>query len=473
VGELPREAGGDGESRAMAVENISIKAGDRPRMTFLKRLFWLYFLLLIFEGALRKWLLPQYSAPLLLIRDPVGILIILEAYRTNKWPEKWSLVTAILSAAMIGLCVIQVVANDNPWPAALYGLRSYLLPFPVAFVMGENLNADDLRRFAKWSLWLMLPETFLEILQYLAPSGSILNAGAYANAAQIMYESQHVRASGTFSFVIGPASFGPMVAVFVLYGLVQEKFVEKWLLWAAALAVILSMPVTGSREFVYEVAAVVAFAAIAAAFGASEFVKSLRIVVPLAFMFLLASFLPVFSESTHSFGERFSDANHQEGGSAAGSILQRTVAPFTNRLEETDFAKDPFGLGMGRGSAAVSTLLQGSAKFAAGESEIDRAIIELGPIPGIAFTLFRFVLALAILVKAFARARAGETLALLFAPLTFIGVALSVLEQPTEQGFMVILLAFTLAAMKRTAPKAMPASSQGSRRQVLRYSMGR
>src|ERR1700733_860932 len=144
---------------------------DRPKMPLLKWLFWLYFLLLIFEGALRKWLLPQYSAPLLLIRDPVGILIILEAYRTNKWPEKWSLVTAILSAAMIGLCVIQVVANDNPWPAALYGLRSYLLPFPVAFVMGENLNADDLRRFAKWSLWLMLPETFLEILQYLAPSG--------------------------------------------------------------------------------------------------------------------------------------------------------------------------------------------------------------------------------------------------------------------------------------------------------------
>jgi hypothetical protein len=457
----------------MALENIGAASGDRPRMTLLKRLFWLYFLLLIFEGALRKWVLPQYSAPLLVIRDPIGILIIMEAYRTNKWPERWSMVTAILSAALIGLCVIQVVANDNPWPAALYGLRSYLLPFPVAFVMGENLDAEDLRRFAKWSLWLMLPETFLEILQYLAPSGSILNAGAYANATQIMYESQHVRASGTFSFVIGPASFGPMVAVFVLYGLVQEKFAQKWLLWAAGFAVILSMPVTGSREFVYEVAAVVAFAAIAAAFGASEFVKSLRIVVPLAFMFLLASFLPIFSESSHTFGVRFRSANQQEGGSAGGSILQRTVAPFTTRLEETDFTKDPLGLGMGRGAAAVSTLLQGTAKFTAGENEIDRAMLELGPIPGIAFILFRFVLALVILVKAFSRARAGEPLALLFAPLVFIGVALSVLEQPTEQGFMVIFLAFTLAAMKRTVPATMPAFSQGVRHQVLRYSMRR
>jgi hypothetical protein len=87
--------------------------------------------------------------------------------------------------------------------------------------------------------------------------------------------------------------------------------------------------------------------------------------------------------------------------------------------------------------------------------------------------LFRFVLALVILVNAFSRARAGAPLALLFAPLMFIGVALSVLEQPTEQGFMVILLAFSLAAMKSAVPASLPALSQGVRRQVLRYSMHR
>jgi len=43
---------------------------------------------------------------------------------------------------------MQVAMVDNPWIAALYGLRSYLLPFPVAFVMGENLDAEDLRKFA-------------------------------------------------------------------------------------------------------------------------------------------------------------------------------------------------------------------------------------------------------------------------------------------------------------------------------------
>ncbi|MEP6686323.1 MAG: hypothetical protein ABJB22_06050, partial [Verrucomicrobiota bacterium] len=36
----------------------------------IRRLIWLYILLLVFEGAFRKWIVPQLSSPLLLIRDP-------------------------------------------------------------------------------------------------------------------------------------------------------------------------------------------------------------------------------------------------------------------------------------------------------------------------------------------------------------------------------------------------------------------
>ncbi len=35
----------------------------------LKKGIWLYFFLLLFEGALRKWVLPSLSAPLLIVRD--------------------------------------------------------------------------------------------------------------------------------------------------------------------------------------------------------------------------------------------------------------------------------------------------------------------------------------------------------------------------------------------------------------------
>jgi len=61
---------------------------------------------------------------------------------------------------------------------------------------------------------------------------------------------------------------------------------------------------------------------------------------------------------------------------------------------------------------------------------------------------------LMILVKAISRARDGEPLALLFAPLSFIGVVFGILEQPTDQGFMVMFLAFSLAAIRQTETKA-------------------
>jgi len=69
----------------------------------LKKLFWAYFLLLIFEGALRKWIVPGLSAPLLLIRDPLGLLILIEAFRTYKWPDKWSGVAGFLAVAVLSL----------------------------------------------------------------------------------------------------------------------------------------------------------------------------------------------------------------------------------------------------------------------------------------------------------------------------------------------------------------------------------
>ena len=422
-------------------------------MPLLKKLFWLYFLLLIFEGALRKWIVPQLSAPLLLVRDPVGMLIIWEAYRTHKWPKQWSVVTAILTVGLAGLCVMQTVVVDNPWFAALYGLRSYLLPFPVAFIMGENLDEEDLHKFGICTLWLLLPLTALEVAQYLAPASSWLNAGAYAGAGQINYVGAHVRASATFSFVAGSVAFGCLAAAFIFYGLVNERFAKKWLLWAASFALILSIPVIGARELVFELLAVIVCVVIGALFGVSQFAKSLRIILPVLAVALLVSLLPVFSEASNSLTERFTQASASEGGSVQQSFMDRTINEFTGRFGETDFMSNPLGIGMGIGAAATSTLLTGAPEFLAGEDEFGRNVIELGPFPGVAYMLFRVLLAIFILSMALSRARDHQPLALLLVPGVFATLLFAILEQPTLQGFMVISVAFSLAAI-RVAGKA-------------------
>jgi hypothetical protein len=442
-------------------------------MPLLKKLFWAYFLLLIFEGALRKWIVPELSAPLLLIRDPVGLLILLEAFRTNKWPHKWSGITGFLAVAILLLCAAQLIVLSNPWTAAVYGLRSYLLPFPVAFAMGENFTAEDLRKFGLCTLWILLPLTALEVAQYMAPPSSFLNKGAYEGGSQLYYIAAHSRASGTFSFVAGPTNYVPLAAAFILYGLLNERIAKKWLLWAAAGAAMLSIPMIGARTVVFELAGVVACMGIATMFGVSQLTKVFKIAAPVTAVFLLVSLLPIFSKAALSFETRFTEANRSEGGSARRAVATRAFAPVQYQLETTDYTKNPIGIGMGRGAAAISKLMTGSVTFITGEGELGRAIAELGPIPGVAFMAFRLILAVFLLAQALGEARNQEPLALLLAPLTLASLLFSVCEQPTEQGFMVMGMAFTLAALKLSSQRALVTSSRNLPRSPLRYSMRR
>jgi len=425
-----------------------LRARYTQPMPLLKKLFWAYFLLLIFEGTLRKWIFPQLSAPLLLVRDPVALMIVFEAYRENKWPEKWSAVTGVLAAVLLGICVIQLIAGNNPWFAALYGLRSYLLPFPVAFIMGENLDEQDLREFGYATLLILLPMTLLEIAQYLAPPGSFLNIGAYEGAEQIRYIGQHVRASGTFSFVSGPTSYCPLAAAFILYGFVSGKVAPKWLLWSAAFALLLSVPVVGSRSLVFVLGAVAVCAAIGALCGVTQLFQSLRFAIPLLAIAFLVSLLPIFSQASVSLHQRFAQASHSEG-SITQAAQERTVGSMLYSIENTDFSSHAFGQGMGAGAAAITKLTQGEVQFIAGESEFDRILYELGPFPGLFFAVFRFLLTLFVGASAVAQARRQEPLALLLVPLMFMSLFLNVLEQPTEQGFTVVALAFSLAALRQ------------------------
>ena len=206
-------------------------------------------------------------------------------------------------------------------------------------------------------------------------------------------------------------------------------------------------------------------------FGVTQLFKSLKIVVPCLVLSFLVSQLPVFSTASVSFKERFKSANTGEGGSIRRVVATRTVIPIEKELEQTDFTSNPIGVGMGQGAAAITKLIRGEVVFAAGEGEHSRLLTELGPFPGVGFMLFRLGLALILIAQALAQARNHEPLALLLAPLTSSAIIFSILEQPTEQGFMVIGVAFTLAALKLTKRATAPVLGQNFRRLPLRYGM--
>ena len=61
-------------------DQFSIPATAQPA-SLLKKMIWVYFLLLLFEGSLRKWVMPALATPLLAVREPVAMAIIMLAIR--------------------------------------------------------------------------------------------------------------------------------------------------------------------------------------------------------------------------------------------------------------------------------------------------------------------------------------------------------------------------------------------------------
>src|SRR2546423_15602513 len=65
----------------------------------IRRLIYLYFFLLIIEGALRKWMVPQFFNPLLLVRVLVVLSIYFLAWSADIFPRNG----LILSLGIIGI----------------------------------------------------------------------------------------------------------------------------------------------------------------------------------------------------------------------------------------------------------------------------------------------------------------------------------------------------------------------------------
>ena len=153
----------------------------------LKWLIWTYFWLLILEGALRKWVVPQLSNPLLIVRDPVVVAIYILAIRARVFPGGawiWSL--GIIGALCFGITILQLFPYISPKQIALvdlFGFRSNFLHLPLIFVMGRVLNLADVRKFGWWTLVILIPMTLLLLGQFRhSSSPSVRSPGGRATA---------------------------------------------------------------------------------------------------------------------------------------------------------------------------------------------------------------------------------------------------------------------------------------------------
>ena len=420
---------------------------------FIKILIWLYLLLLVFEGALRKWVLPSLAEPLLVVRDPVVIGIYICALVAGVFPRNGFIAALGVFAALSAL--FSVVAGQSNLFVMLYGLRIDFLHVPLIWVMGRVLDRRDVERLALGVLALAILMSLLMVKQFRSPVDAWINRGVGTDDNLQMYGADgRIRPPGFFAFITGPMSFFPLAAACFFY-FVTKPAAGRRLQWlfvlAGGAAIAMAMPVSISRGTMITTGLVgVAFVGCLffSGLSAGGFLRFGAVTVILC---LALWFLPVFHEARDAFMERWDTAAQQSAGDAWGSLTERVASGFTAPLATADRAPF-FGYGIGVGSNVGARLLGGRMGFILGENEWMRTIQELGPLLGIAFIGFRCVLALVMFVHAWRALRRGrDTLPML---IWVAAAPLIVLQQwgpPTMLGFAVFGGGLLMASLNVSA----------------------
>jgi hypothetical protein len=349
--------------------------------------------LLVVEGAIRKWLFPGAQDVVYLGKDVILLGTYLGFLRERerlryKSPPLPALYTALGLGAGVG--VLEIFNPNLPnLLVGVLGFKAYFLYVPILFVLPAAFPTDrDLVLFLRRYILLSIPVGVLAVAQFLSPSSSFLNTYARSEEAggyvSTFGSSEFVRVTATFSYITGYGSYLVAITILVLAYLAATR----WRLRNSVAAhtalgmAALGMLMTGSRGPVFILALLFPIywwlAVIRGAEGGATFA---RLLLGLTLVGIL-------------LGSLGSDAVAAFRGRAAGSedIGPRLLAPFLSPWETLPNA-GPFGYGIGATHQTATAVTSGIVPYSwihahGTEVESGRVMLEIGPV---GFLLVYFV----------------------------------------------------------------------------------
>lgn len=417
-------------------------------------LIWVYYWLLILEGVMRKWVFPAQSDLIFVIRDPVVVLIYLLALRAQVFPLRPAV---MLLGVMALLSVVFAITTNTPVQVVLFGLHADFLHLPFVFIVAATMNRDDVIKIGKWTLILSVPILLLMMRQFSAAPDDPINAsaGGYVGG-QLRGALGKIRPPGPFSFITGPVAFYGLVAAFVFHGWAEPGKYPRLLVLAATAATVAAVPVSISRSLLLSVLIVIAFGVVAAI---RDIRRIPRFIGPLVVVASVAA-LAADSEYVQVFQVRWDEAASAGNAGTYQNVIGRMTSMFT---EPFSMAMEVpiFGSGIGLGTLAGARLMTGAFTFLLSESELLRNIMELGPVLGTAFILWRVWLAAMLLLTGWRVVLArGDPLPWLIAGASFFNVLIGQWGQTTMLGFSVLGAGLSLAAANE--PEEAPAEDEAA-----------
>lgn len=231
----------------------------------------------IIEGAIRKWFMPSASELVYFYKDFLMLATIAGYYKKREktaFVIKGQLKTVTL---LLGVFMLYALGSmglpGGPHPViGLLGFKAYCLYIPLAFMTPRAFQSkEELFRFLRWYLLLVLPVAFIGVMQFLeSDPQSTLNRYAvneetaghvdiavFGTAAEVYY----VRITSTFSYITGLTVYLPVMfaLLLALTSFTAKKNIQrsvKLLYYGAVGATVVLAFMTGSRSAVLSMAAI-------------------------------------------------------------------------------------------------------------------------------------------------------------------------------------------------------------------------
>ncbi|WP_377488806.1 hypothetical protein [Pontibacter toksunensis] len=428
------------------------EASSDSELLLLKKGVWLYFFLLLFEGALRKWFFPGLATPLLIVRDPLALWLVLSVWQRGLLPSN-IFMSGMITVGLFGVFTAVFFGHGNLY-VALYGLRIFIIHFPFIFVIGRIFNRDDVLKLGKITLWLAVPMTILIALQFYSPQSAWVNRGVGGDMSGAGFGGAmgYFRPPATFSFTNGTTLFYGLVACFVFYFWFQLKNINRLVLIVATVALLAAIPLSISRTLFFQVIISLVFSIVAASKDTQFFGRMVLSCLAGFIALAILSQTSFFQTATEAFFARFDSANTQEGG-LDGVLLDRYLGGLIGAL--TNSSDIPFfGYGLGMGTNVGSMLLAGKKEFLIAEEEWARTVGELGPLLGLSVIALRLCLSAKLTHASYSNLNQGNILPWMLLSLGLLTIPQAQWAQPTSLGFSVLIAGLIIASLRVPEPDA-------------------
>jgi len=377
----------------------------------LKKFIIFFFAYMVFEGVLRKWILPNFQIYIYFVKDFLLMFIYYFAIKHNfLFNKKYSklFIFFIIIISLYGLIGYQL--DFQGILSYLLGLRSYWLYAPLALIALHVFDIDDVKKFLKINLYCISPYFILILWQTYSNDNSIINTGFNSMvqnperpSAYFTYTTQN-----TFYFTF------LFACLFSKISITSNLTVKKFIYYLILIFMLLSTAILLKSRAVYLLIFVILIYSFLTIlfFTKNNYFKLKKLIIigiitPLLFLLAQNTFKKAYNFSVNRINsdtytemaivKKYKDYEIPFIGISIFEFCKKysSSCRIVNEIYFIPIISESslYGAGIGAGTSAVAAFTQNKS-FMLGESENHRVVMELGYYVGTLYVLLKFFMVL-------------------------------------------------------------------------------